>query len=92
VALKLLFPRRFEAASIALYLGLGWLILTVVKPLSAVVATADFWLLMAGGVVYSVGVIFFILEKLPYHKAVWHGFVLLAVALHFVAIANEFAA
>ena len=90
IALKLLFPRRFEMASLALYLGLGWLIVTVVKPLSAVVAAADFRLLMAGGAVYSGGVIFYLLERLPFHKAIWHGFVLLAVILHFAAIAGEF--
>jgi hemolysin III len=91
VALKLLFPRRFEMASVGLYLGLGWLIVTVIKPLSAAVAAADFWLLMAGGAVYSAGVVFYLLERIPFHKAIWHGFVLLAVILHFVAVAGEFA-
>jgi len=92
VLLKLLFPRRFEMTSLGLYLGLGWLIVTVIKPLFAAVAAADFWLLIAGGIVYSAGVVFYVVEKVPYHKVVWHGFVLVAAALHFVAIANEFAA
>jgi hemolysin III len=91
VVLKVLFPRRFEAASICLYIGLGWLILTVIRPLSAAVAAADLWLLMAGGIVYTAGVIFYLVERLPYHKAIWHGFVLAAVMLHFAAIAGEFA-
>src|SRR6516225_9791088 len=58
VAMKVLFPHRFEKASLALYLAMGWLVVTVIKPLSATVATADFWLLIAGGLVYSTGVIF----------------------------------
>ena len=91
VALKLLFPRRLEAASICLYIGLGWLILTVIRPLSASVAAADFRFLMAGGIIYSAGVIFYLVDKLPYHKAIWHGFVLLAVLLHYAAVAGEFA-
>jgi hemolysin III len=91
VALKMLYPRRFEVASIALYLGMGWLIVTVIKPLSAAMAATDFWLLLAGGLVYSTGVIFYLLERLPFHKAIWHGFVLVAVVLHFTAIASEFA-
>lgn len=91
VVLKMLFPRRFEIASIALYLGLGWLVVTVIKPLSAALAGIDFWLLVAGGLVYSVGVVFYVMERLPYHKAIWHGFVLVAVILHFAAIASEFA-
>jgi hemolysin III len=91
VALKLLFPRRFEVASICLYLGLGWLIVTVIRPLSAAMAAVDFRLLMAGGIIYSAGVIFYLVERLPYHKAIWHGFVLAAVILHFAAVAGEFA-
>lgn len=91
VVLKMLFPRRFEVVSISLYLGLGWLVVTVIKPLSAALAVVDFWLLLAGGLVYSVGVVFYVLERLPYHKAIWHGFVLVAVILHFAAIASEFA-
>jgi hemolysin III len=64
---------------------------TVIKPLSASVARADLWLLLAGGLVYSSGVAFYLLERMPYHKAVWHGFVLTAAVLHFTAIAGEFA-
>ena len=91
VILKLLFPRRFETATLGLYLSLGWLIVTVIKPLAAALAPVDFWLLMAGGIIYSAGVIFYVAEKVPYHKAVWHGFVLTAAALHFAVVANEFA-
>jgi len=91
VALKMLFPHRFEAASICLYIGLGWLILTVIRPLSAAVAATDFKLLIAGGIIYTAGVIFYLVERLPYHKAIWHGFVLAAVILHFAAVAGEFA-
>jgi hemolysin III len=91
VALKMLFPRRFEAASVCLYVGLGWLIVTVIRPLAAGVAAADFRLLMAGGLVYTAGVLFYLVERLPYHKAIWHGFVLIAVVLHFAAVAGEFA-
>jgi hemolysin III len=90
VGLKLIYPRRFEMPSIGLYVGLGWLIVTVIKPLSAAVATLDLWLLVAGGLVYSAGIGFYLLEKLPYHKAIWHGFVLAAVVLHFTAVAGEF--
>ena len=91
IALKLLFPRRFELASIALYIGMGWMIVTVIKPLAASVASVDFWLLMAGGLVYSVGVAFYLIDRIPFHKAIWHAFVLAAAILHFSAIALEFA-
>jgi hemolysin III len=88
----MLFPRRFEMASLALYVGMGWMIITVIKPLSVAMAATDFWLLMAGGIIYSSGIIFYLMERMPYHKAIWHGFVLVAAVLHFAAIASEFAA
>ena len=91
VVLKLLFPRRFEVMSLVLYLGLGWLIVTVIRPLSAALVATDFWLLIAGGIVYSAGVFFYVFDRLPYHKAVWHAFVLVAATLHFAAVASEFA-
>jgi hemolysin III len=91
VALKLTFPRRFERLSVVFYLAMGWMILAVVKPLSATLASVDLWLLAAGGLVYSAGVFFFLAERLPFHKPLWHGFVLVAVALQFAAMAGEFA-
>lgn len=92
VILKLALPRRFERLSIVFYLVMGWMILAVSRPLSAALASIDFWLLVGGGLVYSAGVVFFLAEQLPFHKPVWHSFVLVAVMLHFAAIAGEFAA
>jgi hemolysin III len=91
VIMKMLFPRRFEKSSLVLYVGMGWLIVTVIRPLSLSMATTDFWLLMAGGIIYSSGIIFYVMERLPYHKAIWHSFVLVAAVLHFAAVASEFA-
>jgi len=91
VAMKVLFPRRFEIASLVLYLLMGWLVVTVIQPLAASLAAVDFWLLVAGGVVYSVGVIFYVMERIPYHRAIWHAFVLAAAALQFSGIWGEFA-
>ena len=90
VALKVLFPRRFETAALALYLGMGWMVVFVLKPLAASVAAVDFWLLIGGGAVYSAGVAFYVIERIPFHKAIWHAFVLVAVVLHFSAVAMEF--
>ena len=91
VALKVLFPRRFEKTAIALYLAMGWMVVFVLKPLAASVAAVDFWLLIGGGLVYSAGVAFYVSERIPFHKAIWHGFVLAAAVLHFSAVAMEFA-
>ena len=91
VLLKFLAPRRFEKVSIALYLAMGWMIVPLIQPLAASVATVDLWLLLAGGLVYSAGVAFHVIERIPFHKAIWHALVLVAAVLHFTAIAAEFA-
>lgn len=90
VGLKMFFPRRFEKVSIVLYLAMGWLIVTAIKPLAEAVAAIDFSLLIAGGLIYSAGVAFYLIERIPFHKAIWHGLVLAAAVLHFAAIAIEF--
>jgi hemolysin III len=92
VTLKILFPLRFERASLVLYLGMGWLIVTVIVPLAHAMAKFDFWLLAAGGLVYSAGVAFYVVERIPYHKAIWHAAVLVAAMLQFSAVALEFGA
>jgi hemolysin III len=90
IILKLVAPNRFEMASLALYLGMGWVVVAVIKPLSLSLANADFWLLVAGGLVYSAGVIFYVWERIPYQRAIWHAFVLAAAVLHFSSIWGEF--
>ena len=90
VVMKLVAPRRFEVLSVALYLGMGWVVVAVIQPLSMSLANADFWLLIAGGIVYSAGVVFYLWERIPYNRAIWHGFVLAAAALQFSSIWGEF--
>jgi len=55
-------------------------------------AAFNFWLLAAGGLIYSAGVVFYVVERIPYHKAIWHAAVLAAAVLQFSAIALEFVA
>ena len=90
IVLKVIFPKRFEIASLGFYLAMGWMVVTVIRPLAASLAAVDFWLLIAGGIVYSAGVAFYVIERIPFHKAIWHGFVLVAAVLHFSAVAIEF--
>ncbi len=88
IALKLLYPRRFERLSILLYLALGWIILVALAPLFQAVSLPAIILLGIGGLLYSVGVLFHLWRRLPYHNAVWHGFVIGAAACHWVAVLN----
>ncbi|MFO1187447.1 MAG: hemolysin III family protein, partial [Alphaproteobacteria bacterium] len=76
IAIKLFLPSRFDALRVPLYLVMGWLIVTVVQPLSASVAAFDFWLLITGGILYTIGVVFHVFERLPFHREIWHVFVL----------------
>ncbi|HTQ12997.1 MAG TPA: hemolysin III family protein [Rhizomicrobium sp.] len=92
VAMKMLYPRRFELASVVFYIAMGWTIIWVIRPLAANVSTIDLRLLLGGGVVYCAGVAFYLIERIPYHKAIWHAFVLAAAVLQFSAIVGEFTA
>ncbi len=68
------------------YIGMGWVAIIGIKPLLETVALGGLLLLFAGGLAYTVGTVFYVWRRMPYHHAVWHGFVLLGSALHFFAI------
>jgi hemolysin III len=76
-------PRKF---SVALYLALGWLVVVALKPMIDAVAWYAMLLLVAGGVLYSTGVIFYVNKKLKFARAIWHGHVVAAAAAHWAAI------
>ena len=87
IVLKLSIPAsRFEGLSTGLYLAFGWIGFIAVGPLIASVGVPLLVLLGIGGLVYSVGAIFHVLEGLPYQKAIWHGSVLVAAGIHYAAI------
>lgn len=86
VALKLLYPLRFDKLSVAAYLLLGWTVLAALQPLVDAASLAGLVLLLTGGGLYSLGVVFHLWERLPFQNAIWHVFVLAAAACHFAAI------
>ena len=86
IALKLLVPEHFGRLALALYLGIGWSGVLVFQSLAAALPTSTMWLLLAGGVTYSLGVIFHLWEKLKFHNVVWHCFVVAGATLHLWAI------
>lgn len=91
VLLKLLMPNRFDRLSIVLYLALGWSGVAAYQELTLALSATVLWLILAGGLVYSFGVIFHVLERLPFHNAIWHAFVLAAASIHFAAICTAVA-
>lgn len=88
--LKLGFPRRLEWLGFALYLAMGWMVVAFIGRVHAALQGASFALLVAGGVIYTLGSAVHLMTKLRFHNAVWHALVLVAAALHFAAIANAF--
>ncbi|MEF2074706.1 PAQR family membrane homeostasis protein TrhA [Consotaella aegiceratis] len=83
---KLAAPGRFDRLSIVLYLGLGWSGVSIFGTLVATLSPMALGLLLAGGVVYSLGVPFHLWTRLPFQNAIWHVFVLTAAGLQFSAV------
>ena len=69
-----------------IYIGMGWLAVVAIKPLVQSVPPGGIFWLVAGGLAYTVGVVFYVWKKLPYNHAAWHLFVLAGSACHFIAI------
>src|SRR5436190_7435 len=72
--------------SVVFCLLLGWCVVWVFGPLARVVPARGLQLLFAGGLAYTLGVVFYVWKRLPYHHAIWHVFVLAGSVLHFFAI------
>lgn len=88
-AMKLLASRKLftlDWLDTAIYLAMGWLGLIAVVPIVTTFSTPELAWLIVGGAFYSLGCIFFLWESLPYHHAIWHGFVMAGSACHFFLI------
>lgn len=86
VVLKLFFTGRFSVFSTLLYLLMGWLIVFDFSTLSSLVHPNAILLLIAGGLAYTVGIIFYAIEKIPYNHVIWHLFVLTGAICHFFMV------
>lgn len=88
IVFKVFFIGKMEVLSTIAYIGMGWMSLVSFKQLLAVVPAYGVAWLIAGGVIYTIGVLFYALEKMPYNHAVWHLFVLGGSICHFVAVSS----
>jgi hemolysin III len=87
VAKDALFHGRYRALSVVLYVAMGWLVVVAFSPLTHALPAPGITLLLAGGIVYTVGIFFFAMSKrIPYSHGVWHLFVLAGSALHYLAV------
>ncbi|MBZ9539565.1 PAQR family membrane homeostasis protein TrhA [Modicisalibacter tunisiensis] len=86
IALKLLWPQRFGGWRVAVYLLMGWLIVVASGEMGASLSDTSLGLLVAGGITYTVGVLFYAVRAIPFHHAIWHLFVLGGSACHYFAV------
>ena len=86
VAAKLFLPGLGKSFWVGLYLALGWLVLVAIKPMVAGLSWPALLLLALGGLIYSTGSVFYLLKRLKFRRAIWHGHVVGGAALQYVAV------
>lgn len=86
VILKIFFVGKFNHISTLLYLAMGWLAIFLIRPLYAFLGTNALWLLILGGLFYSLGTIFYANKKWGFMHVIWHLFVLAGAAFHYFTI------
>jgi hemolysin III len=83
---KSLFPHKHKIVMPLFYLALGWVAVIALKPLCAAMAPKGLFWLFAGGISYSLGLIFYAAGQIPYNHAIWHLFVILGSVSHYLCI------
>ncbi|WP_020647694.1 PAQR family membrane homeostasis protein TrhA [Solimonas variicoloris] len=86
VVFKIFATGRYEKLSLVIYLAMGWCAVVAIQPILERLATGGLLLTLAGGLAYSGGVVFYVWERLRYHHAIWHLFVLAGSVLQYFAI------
>jgi hemolysin III len=89
IIFKFWFVDHFQILSTVVYLLMGWLALIAVKPLFGLVPTGGLIWLMAGGLMYTVGVVFYAWKRVPYNHVIWHVFVMAGSACHYFAVLHS---
>lgn len=83
---KLFLPGIGKRVWLAFYIAMGWMVVAALGPLLEGVPLAGLILLAVGGALYTIGVPFYVWEKLPFRRAIWHGFVMAAACVHYAAV------
>ncbi|MBS4217377.1 hemolysin III family protein [Bacillus sp. FJAT-49711] len=86
ITFKCFLINKFRVISTIFYLAMGWLVIIAIKPLYANLSGPGFALLLTGGLLYSVGAVFYIWRNLPYSHAIWHLFVIAGSAFMYFCI------
>ncbi len=83
---KVFFTGKFRLVSTAIYLAMGWMVVLAPASFKEALPDEQLWWIAAGGVCYSIGVVFYLVKSIPYHHAIWHVFVLGGAVSHYMAI------
>ena len=86
IVLRLRFPGRFDRLAVGLYLAMGWSGMMLYDSVVKALPTMAICFVLAGGVLYSLGVVFHAWQRLRFQNAIWHGFVLGGAACHYTAV------
>jgi hemolysin III len=86
IVIKLALPGRYDRLAVGLYLAMGWSGMMLYDAVVKALPSMALWFIVAGGVLYSFGVIFHAWKRLRFQNAIWHGFVLSGAACHYTAI------
>ncbi len=86
IAAESFWAYRPKWVSVLVYLAMGWLVIGAIRPLAETLPPGGLWLLVAGGLAYTVGTVFYLMKKVPYMHAVWHLFVLGGSICHFLSV------
>jgi len=86
---KLAHLTGLDRLTVPIYLGLGWVVVFAAKPLIEKASTFGFFMILAGGMLYTIGTVFYAWKRLPFQNAIWHAFVLAAAVCHFGAVFHD---
>lgn len=86
IVLKFFFTGKYRILSTIMYVGMGWVVVFAIKPLYNNLDFAGFMWLMVGGLAYTLGAVLYAVKKIPYNHAIFHVFVLMGSASHFISI------
>ncbi|OAA91847.1 PAQR family membrane homeostasis protein TrhA [Clostridium ljungdahlii] len=86
IVMKIFWIGKHEVVSTLIYIAMGWIIIFAMKRLLLLLPPAGIVLLVAGGIIYTVGAFLYMLDKIPYNHAIWHLFVIGGSACHFFCV------
>lgn len=86
VVFKVFFAGRFKVFSTLVYIGMGWMAVVAIRPLYLGLPRGGLLWLVAGGVLYTAGTIFYLGRRIPFNHAIWHAFVLAGSLCHFLSV------